>query len=71
MILREETHKNKATNRNNKMDWGETFAKPKSASFTDPFTSTNILAHLISLFKKNQNKKMIICREGEGEKSKS
>ena len=26
-----------------------TFANPKSASFTDPLTSTNILAHLISL----------------------
>ena len=26
-----------------------TFASPKSAIFTDPFTSTNILAHLISL----------------------
>uniref|UniRef100_A0A2P2KAV8 Uncharacterized protein n=1 Tax=Rhizophora mucronata TaxID=61149 RepID=A0A2P2KAV8_RHIMU len=25
------------------------FASPKSASFTDPLASTNILAHLISL----------------------
>jgi hypothetical protein len=26
-----------------------TFANPKSASFTDPLASTNILEHLISL----------------------
>lgn len=26
-----------------------TFANPKSASFTDPLASTNMLAHLISL----------------------
>lgn len=29
-----------------------TFARPKSASLTDPLASTNILAHLISLQEK-------------------
>ena len=28
---------------------GKTFANPKSESLTDPFASTNIFAHLISL----------------------
>lgn len=33
-----------------------TFANPKSASFTEPLTSTNMLAHLISLGGKKKDK---------------
>ena len=37
------------------------FANPKSASFTHPFESTNMLAHLISLYKNQDQIKSILC----------
>lgn len=33
-----------------------TFASPKSASFTEPLTSTSILAHLMSLQEEHKQK---------------